>query len=143
MTPPTVLSPSPAGGTDIPAAALRFHLAEGWEIDQTSGGDFIVNKPGVGGYVASLQSDSIASVVLAHLARDLLAALSQPESVQQAGPSDAPSIPGEVLTYIHAYGDSRADDDGRSALRIGECVLALRRWGAALSVQPGATGGAA
>ncbi|MBP8100588.1 MAG: hypothetical protein KAY54_01785 [Burkholderiaceae bacterium] len=41
-----------------------------------------------------------------------------------------PSVPQEVMTYLHAYGDSRADDDGLSGLRIGEAVLALRRWSA-------------
>lgn len=42
------------------------------------------------------------------------------------------SVPNEVMAYVHAYGDSRADDDGLSALRIGEAVLALRRWAAQL-----------
>lgn len=43
-----------------------------------------------------------------------------------------PSVPDEVMLYVHAYGDSRADEDGLSALRIGETVLALRRWAARL-----------
>ncbi len=42
------------------------------------------------------------------------------------------AVPGSVLAYLHAYGDSRADEDGRSGLRIGEAVLALRRWAAEL-----------
>lgn len=43
-------------------------------------------------------------------------------------PSEMPTVPDSVLVYVHAYGDSRADDDGRSGLRIGELILALRRW---------------
>ena len=39
-----------------------------------------------------------------------------------------PTVPDSVLAYLHAYGDSRADEDGRSGLRIGEAILALRRW---------------
>ena len=39
-----------------------------------------------------------------------------------------PAVPSNVLAYLHAYGDSRADDDGRSGLRIGEAILAIRRW---------------
>jgi len=44
--------------------------------------------------------------------------------------SDAlgPAVPADVMTYLHAYGDSRADDDGLSGLRLGEAILALRRW---------------
>lgn len=41
-----------------------------------------------------------------------------------------PSVPEEVMAYVQAYGDSRADEDGLSAVRIGETVLALRRWAA-------------
>lgn len=44
----------------------------------------------------------------------------------------APSVPESVLAYIHAYGDSRADEDGLSGLRIAEAILALRRWAAEL-----------
>lgn len=42
--------------------------------------------------------------------------------------TDAPSVPDEVLLYIHAYGDARADEDGFIALRMAEAILALRRW---------------
>lgn len=45
-----------------------------------------------------------------------------------ADTSELPKVPDSVLCYVHAYGDSRADDDGRSGLRIGELILALRRW---------------
>lgn len=45
-----------------------------------------------------------------------------------ADASELPKVPDSVLCYVHAYGDSRADDDGRSGLRIGELILALRRW---------------
>lgn len=41
-----------------------------------------------------------------------------------------PTVPDSVLAYLHAYGDSRADEDGCSGLRIGEAILALRRWAA-------------
>lgn len=43
-----------------------------------------------------------------------------------------PTVPDSVLAYLHAYGDSRADEDGLSGLRIGEAILALRRWAAEL-----------
>lgn len=43
-----------------------------------------------------------------------------------------PAVPDTVLVYLHAYGDSRADEDGFSGLRIGEAILALRRWAAEL-----------
>ncbi len=43
-----------------------------------------------------------------------------------------PAVPDSVLAYLHAYGDSRVDADGRSALRIAEAILALRRWAAEL-----------
>jgi len=46
-----------------------------------------------------------------------------------------PSIPDEVMLYVHAYGDSRADDDGLSGLRIGEAILAIRRWVASVVAQ--------
>lgn len=57
------------------------------------------------------------------------------DSTPGKSPSSAllgPSVPNEVMLYVHAYGDSRADDDGLSGLRIGEAVLALRRWAAQL-----------
>lgn len=57
------------------------------------------------------------------------------DSTPGKSPSSAPlgpSVPHEVMLYVHAYGDSRADDDGLSGLRIGEAVLALRRWAAHL-----------
>lgn len=41
-----------------------------------------------------------------------------------------PAVPERVMVYLHAYGDSRADDDGLSWMRISEAVLALRRWSA-------------
>jgi len=66
-------------------------------------------------------------------ARAVLAA--QPKAEAEAL-VELPSVPESVLTYIHAYGDSRADDDGLSALRIGEAVLALRRWAASLASAP-------
>ncbi len=43
-----------------------------------------------------------------------------------------PAVPQEVMTYLHAYGDSRADDDGMSGARISEAIQALRRWSAAV-----------
>ena len=43
-----------------------------------------------------------------------------------------PAVPDSVLAYLHAYGDSRADDDGHSGLRIAEAISALRRWAAEL-----------
>ena len=43
-----------------------------------------------------------------------------------------PAVPDNVLKRLHAYGDSRADYDGRSGLRIAEAILALRRWAAEL-----------
>ncbi len=43
-----------------------------------------------------------------------------------------PAVPDNVMAYLHAYGDSRADEDGRSGLRIAEAILALRRWAAEL-----------
>ena len=54
-----------------------------------------------------------------------------------------PSIPEEVLVYLYAYGDSRADDDGLSGLRIAESVLALRRWAAQVHAAAYAAGAAA
>ena len=43
-----------------------------------------------------------------------------------------PSVPDNVMVYLHAYGDSRADDDGLSGRRIAEAILELRRWAAEL-----------
>lgn len=43
-----------------------------------------------------------------------------------------PAVPDNVLAYLHAYGDSRADEDGLGGLRIAEAILALRRWAAEL-----------
>lgn len=43
-----------------------------------------------------------------------------------------PAVPDNVLAYLYAYGDSRADDAGHSGLRIAEAILALRRWAAGL-----------
>lgn len=51
-------------------------------------------------------------------------ALSQTEQ-----PEALPTVPQTVLTYVHAYGDARADDDGPSAVRLGDLILSLRRWG--------------
>lgn len=41
-----------------------------------------------------------------------------------------PRVPDEVMAYIQAYGDARADDDGTSGQRIGDAIKALRRWAA-------------
>lgn len=44
-----------------------------------------------------------------------------------------PSVPAAVLMYVHAYGDSRADDDGKSAQRLAEAIASMREWAAALN----------
>lgn len=43
-----------------------------------------------------------------------------------------PAVPQDVMTYLTAYGDSRADEDGLCGLRIAEAIRALRRWSAAV-----------
>lgn len=43
-----------------------------------------------------------------------------------------PPVPDNVLAYLHAYGDSRADENGRSGLHLGIAIVALRRWAAAV-----------
>lgn len=43
-----------------------------------------------------------------------------------------PAVPEAAMQCLQAYGDSRADADGNSGLRIGEVILALRRWAAQL-----------
>lgn len=53
-----------------------------------------------------------------------------------ADTSELPKVPDSVLCYVHAYGDSRADDDGRSGLRISELILALRRWAKSIVAAP-------
>lgn len=68
------------------------------------------------------------------------AALAAPAVVVSAEPVAAgalPMIPEDVLTYIHAYGDSRADDDGFSGIRIAEAILAIRRWARTLATPVG------
>lgn len=37
-----------------------------------------------------------------------------------------PSVPLAVSVAISAYGDARADDDGTSAARLGECINEIR-----------------
>lgn len=55
----------------------------------------------------------------------MIAAAPQPQPVLSS------PVPPEVVACLHAYGDSRADDDGLSGLRIAEAIVALRRWAAA------------
>lgn len=57
-----------------------------------------------------------------------------------AQPSAEPTVPEEVMARVQAYGDSRADEDGLSGLRIAEAILAMRRWAAALSLHPAGAG---
>lgn len=64
------------------------------------------------------------------------AAAPKPAPAAVAGPSELPTVPDSVLVYVQAYGDSRADDDGRSGLRIGELILALRRWAKSIAAAP-------
>lgn len=48
-------------------------------------------------------------------------------------------VPAALVAAVQAYGDSRADDDGKSVERIAECVTLLRAWGASLlAVTPAA-----
>lgn len=53
-----------------------------------------------------------------------------------AGPSEMPTVPDSVLAYVHTYGDSRADEDGLSGMRVSELILALRRWAKSIAAAP-------
>ena len=55
-----------------------------------------------------------------------------------AGPSEMPTVPDSVLAYVHTYGDSRADEDGLSGMRVSELILALRRWAKSIASAPAA-----
>lgn len=86
----------------------------------------------LGGVPDPVHGDDIQRAVL----EQIDAALSAPSSEQGA---KLPTVPDDVTACINAYGDSRADNDGLSGLRIGELVLALRRWGRSLASRPAAT----
>lgn len=44
----------------------------------------------------------------------------------------APPVPGAVIAAVQAYGDSRADDDGKSEARVAYCVALMREWASSL-----------
>ena len=67
--------------------------------------------------------------------RKLLAAAPPAAPAPASDEREAPSVPDTVLTYIHAYGDARADDDGTSVVRLAEAILAMRRWAASLAAR--------
>lgn len=54
-------------------------VPEGWHVSRTEGGNIIVQKSHVAGFVASEQSGGIAESTLYYLADDLLTASSTPE----------------------------------------------------------------
>lgn len=50
------------------------------------------------------------------------------------GPT-GPLVPPTVMAAIQAYGDSRADDDGLSPLKIYDLIRVLRQWATDLQQQ--------
>lgn len=63
------------------------------------------------------------------------AGVSDADRLKASAPGGLPKVPDEVMQYLQAYGDSRADDDGLSADRLGAAVLALRAWAGELQAQ--------
>lgn len=67
----------PPAGTKLftlPCPPAKAKAPEGWNISRTDGGEIIVQKSHVAGFVASEQSGGIAESTLYYLADDLLTA---------------------------------------------------------------------
>lgn len=78
-------------------------------------------------------NDNLGSLEASLAAKRGEAAIAEAEA-QAAQPvgTDAtwPVVPDDVIQCVQAYGDARADDDGSSALRLGDAIAAMRRWAA-------------
>lgn len=84
-------------------------------------GEVVVTKNEAGQIVAVTRQDDEGRIL------SVISESARPAPSSDAS-SDPPTIPDLVLACVHAYGDSRADDDGTSGQHLRHAVEELRNW---------------